>query len=257
MAVQSFTNLIDQSDRISLLNYFENGEGDMDVRPDVTTIDPHVDQNNWPKALVEKICNHICDDGWSIESITFWKSKISFPIHADTRGGDEKNILGKNILIPLEWHGGDASTVVFKNRWSGPQAVFMRKEKSRYRTFIPKKDGTIAEVEDIRLVEDISEFDITMEEFNKIKDTRTKKHKGDPRISDYSLLTEYVSDVEFSNDIQEKYMKHIPLSDLHGLQIDKIIEWEKNTVYAWDRQQLHCSGSGHKTKSMVTIFCNR
>ena len=256
MTVQVFENLLNESDRVELIDYLEKNNEDSDIRTNVTTKHPKLETNDWPKKILTRICEQVLDSGWSFENVYFCKTNISWPIHTDSGAGDQ-NKIGKNILIPLEWYGGDASTIVFKNRWQGPKARFMKDKTSRYSEFLTKKDGTVVQVEDIRYVEDISQIDITQEEFDRLKKIRTEKQIGDPRISDYSLLTDYDNNSEFDEEVQKKYMEHISLDDLHGLQIDKIIEWEKYAVYVWDRQQLHCSGSGHKTKSMIAIFTNK
>ena len=56
----------------------------------------------------------------------FFLSQYPVSLHADT-GHDNKNIIRKQILIPLQIDpkGAEANTILFKNRWYGSAASFV------------------------------------------------------------------------------------------------------------------------------------
>lgn len=258
MSVKIHQNLISESDTAKLIDYCENEPGlPRDERPDVTNLDLEIDKGYWYQDMLVKICDSIVEPGWSAERIAFWKSKIAWPLHTDTGDGSDESIAGKNIVIPLEWDSGNG-TVVFTNRWQGKRVVFSKTIVSPYRVFLPKKDGSITEVSDIRKLDDVENFDITIEELNTLKQKRTNKNEqSNNRISDYSSLSDYNNNQLFDSLTHKKYLQHINLADLHGLTIDKILEWKKNEIYSWDREQVHCSTYQHSMKSMITIWLNK
>jgi hypothetical protein len=258
MSVQIHKDLITDSDVSALIDYCENEPGlPRDERPDVTNLDLQIDQGHWYQDLLVKICDSIAEEGWSVGRIAFWKSKISWSLHTDTGDGSNESVTGKNIVIPLEWEDGNG-TVVFTNRWSGKRVVFSKTIVSNFRVFLPKKDGTFAEVDDIRKLNSVENLDITAEELEILKQKRTAKSEhSNKRISDYSVLSEYKDNQLFDPAIHKEYLQHVDIKDLHGLTVDKILEWKKNEIYSWDRQQVHCSTHQHSMKSMITIWLNK
>ncbi len=258
MSVQIHKDLITDSDVSALIDYCENEPGlPRDERPDVTNLDLQIDQGHWYQDLLVKICDSVVQEGWSAGRIAFWKSKIAWPLHTDTGDGSYESVSGKNIVIPLEWDNGNG-TVVFTNRWQGKRVVFSKTIVSPYRVFLPKKDGSIIEVDDIRKLDDVENFDITVEELDILKQKRTNKNEqSNNRISDYASLSDYKDNELFDSAIHKEYLQHVNLEDLHGLTIDKILEWKKNEIYSWDREQVHCSTYQHSMKSMITIWLNK
>ena len=87
-----------------------------------------------------------------------------------------------------------------------------------------------------------------------------KKHNGDKpdrRTTDYTDIEGYDPNLKFDEKIHAQYCKHIPIENLHGLTVDRIVEWKVGDVIAFDRQHLHCAGSGHSKKMGISVFTNR
>jgi len=76
-------------------------------------------------------------------------------------------------------------------------------------------------------------------------------------MSDYSQLINYQADSKFDPTIQQQYMKHIPLENLHGLTLDQVVEWRIGDAVVFDRSQVHCASSRHNFKTWMTVFANR
>ena len=47
----------------------------------------------------------------------------------------------------------------------------------------------------------------------------------------------------FNKDDYEKYLKHVKIENLSGLEIDMVYEWELGSLLIFDRTRLHCSSS--------------
>lgn len=43
--------------------------------------------------------------------------------------------------------------------------------------------------------------------------------------------------------MRTQFLEHIPLESLHGLSVQKVIDWEIGSVIVFDCGQLHCSSS--------------
>ena len=78
--------------------------------------------------------------------------------------------------------------------------------------------------------------------------------KADQFTTDYTLIENYRPDLQFDAAIHKKYLKHLPIENLHGLTIDSIVPWEVGSVITFDRTQIHCAGFGHKRKMGITFF---
>ena len=76
----------------------------------------------------------------------------------------------------------------------------------------------------------------------------------DRRTSDYSDIVNYDPSLEFDAEIHGKYIQHIPMENLHGLSIDKIVHWEIGSVIVFPRTQIHCASSTHVRKIGLSLF---
>lgn len=258
MAVDIFNDVVSSQEREILLDYINNEEDSesIDQRPDVRTKIPDIVRGKWPKEIVKSILDRALNN-YDLEQLFFYDSKISFRVHVDSGDGDQEK-LHKNVLIPL-YSDGISSTVVFKNKWYGPSTRFNKEGGSPFTYSLLTKTGEFIEVPDIRELTIIDDFDITREELDKLIAVRSPDSKNPPdqRTYDYSNIEGYDPNLKFDKDIHQKWLNHISIEDLHGLTVEKIIEWNLGDLITFDRQHLHCAGSGHKRKKALTIFTTR
>ena len=108
---------------------------------------------------------------------------------------------------------------------------------------------------------DISNLKITQEELDDLillrSGKKTNGDKPDRRTNDYTGIEGYDPNLKFDEKVHAQYCKHIPIENLHGLTVDRIVEWKVGDVLAFDRQHLHCAGSGHSKKMGISVFTNR
>ena len=258
MAVDVFENIVSKKQQQILLDYFNKKDDLIDSRPDVFSKSPKWNvTKDWPQETLKKILDAVFDVKYQPENVFFYSSKASFRLHVDSGEGNQ-NILHKNTIIPL-YIDGPSTTIIFKNKWRGGHVRFGIKQISPFNYDIPNKQGKMVKIEDIRKLKDISHLDITQKELDDLILLRSGKkdiHKPDERVTDYSLIEGYNADLKFDPQIHEQYCNHIPIENLHGLTIDSIIEWKLGDIITFDRQHLHCAGSGHNKKMMVSVFTN-
>jgi hypothetical protein len=261
--VEIFENVVSLDEIAELLLYMHINDHTTDVRPDVRSNCPQWNRDKFPQMTLEKILNRITTN-YVAETVLFYDSRISFRLHVDSADGNV-NKLHKNILIPL-WTKGYSATVVFDNYWHGPSTRFSRTNASPFRYNLPDKKGKFVWVDDIRDLlqaaknhpESIKQFDVDSKfilDLEKLVITRSET--ADLRTGDYKQIINFDPDQQFDTVLHKKYLKHIPIEDLHGLTIDKVVEWKPGSVIVFDRTQLHCASSGHDQKIGVSIFTNK
>ena len=72
------------------------------------------------------------------------------------------------------------------------------------------------------------------------------------QVVDYSILDNYV-DIEFPQDIYNKYLNHMIAENLNGLTFGEYVEWSPGTAMAFPRSQLHCAGAGNSEKISILV----
>jgi len=242
-----------------LLDYFNIVDDRIDARPDVTSKHPQWGVDHWPQLIVERILDQILDKTYSVEEVIFNQSKISFGVHADS--GSLNQRIYKAILIPLEITNG-SGTVFFDNHWPYASAKFTRQkfDPMIYTVFDSNDDPVRINLLEFLLDRDINKFpNYTDEYISNLISTRknsTGYSKTDIRINDYDKIIGYNPNQNFDQDIHRQYINHVDINDLTGLSLDKIIPWVLGNVIVFDRTQLHCATSGHKSKTGITIFTN-
>ena len=265
--VEVFENIVDSHELGELLLYMNTDDHTTDSRPDVRSNCPQWDRDQFPQHTIKRILDKVIDH-YQVETVLFYDSRISFRLHVDSAHGDLDQ-LHKNILIPV-WTQGSAATVLFDNYWHGPSTRFSRTNASPFRYNLPDRQGKFVWVDDIRQLLDtaknhpdsIVEFvvdDKFIQDLENLISIRSKLGPGaaDQRTSNYTDVINYKPNQEFDSYIHQKYISHIPIQDLHGLTVDKIVEWKPGSVIVFDRTQLHCAASGHNRKIGVSIFTNR
>lgn len=277
---QLIPNIISDSEREQLKKYLKIDDNRADFRPDVKSKHPRWSDTNWPKDIIERSLFKIMPGGFEVEEITFRNDKIALKPHTDN--GSPDGAQGKTVMFLLD-SDPVAHTITFKNYWTGwaEMGVFFTKNSwSPFTYSLPDKEGNLKKVDDIRDLLDkciespnnVENFNVTEEFINELKsliekrslerlpfDRQNKKTgyiQPGPRLNDYSTLTHYDPNKKFDKILHEKYLQHVDINDLHGLEIDQIFEWENGGSIIFDREQIHSSSSCHREKSFVTIFCH-
>jgi hypothetical protein len=266
--VEVIENVVTKKQIEELMNYMKTNDHTTDARPDVLSKGPVWDQDQFPQSTLKKILDQALGTFYIPEVVLFYESQISFRLHVDSGNGNQETLY-KNILIPL-WHDGFAGTVLFDNYWFGSQTRFSRTDASPLRYNLPDKTGKFIWVDNIQILleqcqtcpELITNFDVTADfiaELNRLVKIRSTNgpRTADRRTNDYSEISNYKPNKKFDPEIHAKYINHIPIEDLHGLTIDRIVEWVPGSVIIFDRTQLHCATSGHTRKIGVSMFLNR
>jgi hypothetical protein len=264
--VEIFNNVLSPTEIQTLLDYYYKDDELVDDRLDVRSKTPTWADTEWPGHLVKKVLDQVLPDPYYVEVVLFYGSRISFRLHTDSDQGIESGIY-KNILIPL-YVEGNASTVVFDNYWNGPSTRFSRTDISPFRYSLPNRQGKFIEVPDIRelLVQcknNVStQFDATDEFINTLEHiiavrSGTLNKPPDNRTNDYSKIINYNPELKFSAIDHAKYVNHIPIENLHGLTIDQVVPWQVGQAITFDRNQIHCAGSGHTFKIGISIFTHK
>lgn len=260
-----FDNVLTADEIKLLLDWFNTPDDLVDDRLDVISKAPAWSSDDWPKNLVQRVLDQVLPDPYRVEVVLFYGSRISFRLHVDSGDGVTQRPY-KNVLIPLLVEG-PATTVVFDNHWHGKHTRFGRIVMSPFTYSLPNRHGEMQLVDDIRVLLDqcqsnpgqIKDFEVNswfVEQLKSIVDKRSGigSFKPDDYVSDYKDVVNYKPDTEFDPVLHEQYLNHLPLENLHGLTVEKIVEWIPGQAVTFDRHQLHCAGSGHKYKVGISIF---
>jgi hypothetical protein len=281
MKVTEYKNILTNDQVKILLDYLYVKDDRYDERPDVISKHPLWNQSDWPQKIIEDALNKIFPNGYTVGEISIIKGKISLKPHSDWLNGYY------TVIFALDFDP-EAHTIFFKN--TVPQqpnsehpAVFLQKTKwTPFQYNLPNKNGEFVYVDDIRDLlnqaidnpESLSEFDVNNDFINELRSLIKKRSSGrlehneqndetgyvqcTPRIQDYaSWVTGYDENAKFPTDIHEKYLAHVNIEDLHGLFVDKIVDWSVGTAFAFHGAQVHSASSAHNTKTFMTVFLRR
>lgn len=251
-----------------LLDYHRLHDHRTDARPDVISKHPRWDIDQWPQHVVKSVLDQVLDYNYIVEEVVFNQSRISFRLHADSGNGDQKT-LGHAVIIPLHVNGPSA-TVFFDNYWYGASTKFSKVLIKDYEYALHNKDGKLIHVDNLKMLlsqcrhepATVNDFDVTdefiasLEYLIAARDNQAIS-KRDNRCYDYSDIENYQKTLQFSSDTHQQYLSHIPIENLHGLSVDKIINWNIGDAIVFDRKQLHCAAAGHQEKIGITIFTQR
>lgn len=266
--IKTYSNLINQHDVKTLLDYHYLNDDRTDDRPDVRSKHPQWSLDKWPQEIIENVLDKVLDYRYEVEEVIFNQSRISFRLHVDS-GKDIKSRSGHGILIPL-YCKGISSTVFFNNYWNGNSTKFSKKEIKQFEYSLQNKNGDWQYIEDLRVLlkncinepNSINDFIIDakfIDSLNYLIEARSNKKisKLDDRCYDYTNIVNYDPELKFDEDIYQKHLSHIPIENLHGLNVDSIVYWNPGNCIIFDRNQIHSAGSGHKEKIGITIFTRR
>jgi hypothetical protein len=272
-------NILDETDVQTLLEYIAVEDERSDIRPDVSSKHPRWDVDDWPQHIVEKGLNKLYPNGFVMEEITFQDTRIGLKPHTDN--GSLPGTVGQTVMFCLHAEPS-AETLFFNNYWQGWRhsgAFFTRQHWTPFQYKLPGKDGELVYVEDLRILHqglleghEFPEFDVDSDFIKLVADTIKKRSlprdediitdketgfiQAGPRVNDYRTLSNYQPEAMFSEELHQKWLKDVPLEDLHGLTLETVLEWKLGAGIIFNREQLHASSSNHSRKIFMTAFCH-
>ena len=274
-------NAVTDSERQILLDYLAQDDHRTDARPDVRSKHPRWNESGWPQHIIESAMTRVLGSGYVVEEVTFRQDRIGLKLHTDD--GDPPGAVGKTFMLLLDADPA-AETVFFDNYWTEHHrwgAFFTKQPWHPYQYQLTDRDGRSVLIEDLRELlsrcendpSSVTQFDVTEQFVDTLKALITKRsfpkldhddqnpHTGytqpGVRIHDYTQLSDHDPGRSFDRDLHEQYLKHIDIKDLEGLTVESVQTWQPGAALVFDRRQLHSSGSSHRQKSFITVFCHR
>ena len=79
--------------------------------------------------------------------------------------------------------------------------------------------------------------------------------KFKPRADQNDRTSQHIGDKEFDKEIHKKYLTHIDINNLKGMEIEFIYEWKIGESLIIDRSHIHCASSriNHKKLGLTTF----
>ena len=250
MAVDVYSQIVSNTTLDTFNKFFKEDDDYLDARPDMHSKSPLLSKDDWPKKNLLDILDQVLQEKYIIDEMYFLKqfNSSAFKIHVDSGKNNDKSKLYKNVIIPLENDSG--STIIFDNHWTGDECVFSRQ-------VVPPFEYTLQINGKQVYVEDMREFKSSDQKLMAtVADLIEKRKQRTPRQYDYSKVSN-LSDKAFPKEVYDKYLRHIPYENCHGLTLHKTIEWRLGDVYTFDRTHLHTGTSSHDTKSYIVVFTSR
>jgi len=93
----------------------------------------------------------------------------------------------------------------------------------------------------------------------KLRRGAKKQHKihYNKNLTDYTDIINY-TDKPFDTHVWNSYLSHIPYESLHGLTVEKVVEWVPGDAIVFDTGKIHCGANfikqGITTKTGLSIF---
>ena len=206
----------------------------------------------------------------------FITTRFPLRLHADT-GKDPKDIIFKNIVVPLEINYKNESntnkskshTIIFKNKWYNQSALFTTKTKDNYDFIIKNNNGSFIDIINIydfkEKVDDTKEGDLLLYKGDHLLINQTFKDYITmlSKTKRYNLRTD--KHIKNKNKIDKKiydlYLTHQPYEDCDGLEIDAALSWEPGSLLVWDRVRIHSSDNfllnGIDNKTCIALFTSK
>lgn len=259
--MNTFQNVIDNQTIQVFRDFLNLPDSYVDDRGDIYNKLMTPDIPGWPLKELTKILDQVMPGPYIIENADFVRTKYLTRLHTDTADGDQDRLF-KNVIIPIEV-SRHASTAVFENRWTGPASRFTKIKIPQYEYQIADINDIIVYIEDIRLLHAVMVESTTdtvdylgnrfLNQADWLGDLVAKRHNVEPRINDYSSITN-LTDKPFPEDFHQKYLSHIPIENLQGLTVPHIMEWKIGDVLTFDRQYIHAGTSCGEIKSFIGVF---
>ena len=87
-------------------------------------------------------------------------------------------------------------------------------------------------------------------------DQEELKFKPKPEQNDRSC--KHLGNEEFDKEMHQKYLKHIDINNLKGLEVELLYHWKVGETLIMDRSHIHCSSSKIVNKKLgLTTFTKR
>lgn len=255
--VNVYKDIITSNEIDSLLEYFRLVDDRTDSRPDVVSKHPRWDKDHWPQDIVKRIIDQVLEEEYLVEEVIFNHSKISFGLHADS--GRPGQSIYKAILIPLEVTE-NSGTAFFDNHWPFPSAKFTRQpfDPLNYTVFDRDDNPVRVTLREFLQNRDSNLFptytDAYIKDLIETRLNNTGYTKTDARTDQYERILKYDPEKNIDQTVYDQYLNHIVYDDLQGLSLDQIVPWIPGEAIVFDRTQLHCATSGHRSKTGITIF---
>lgn len=273
-------NAVTEQERQQLLQYLAEDDHRTDARPDVRSKHPRWHEPDWPQGIIESAMMRVLGPGYVVEEVTFRQDRIGLKLHTDD--GNPPDTVGKTFMLLLDAQP-QAETVFFSNYWMRYHrwgAFFTRQAWNPFQYQLPGRDDVMVPVPDLRALlaeclsrpDQVNEFDVTSDFVIMIQELIQKRSlpkldhdtqsadtgytQPGVRVHDYTQLTDYVPGQAFDTAVHAQYLQHIDIEDLEGFTVESIISWQPGAAIVFDREQIHSSGSSHRQKSFVTVFCH-
>ena len=69
---------------------------------------------------------------------------------------------------------------------------------------------------------------------------------------------EHLGDKEFDKGLHEKYLSHIDINNLKGMEIEYVYNWKVGETLIVDRSHIHCSSTRISNKKLgLTTFTKK
>ena len=85
-----------------------------------------------------------------------------------------------------------------------------------------------------------------------------KELKFEPGYGQNDRSDEHIGMQEFDKEVHKKYLRHLDINNLKGMEINFIYEWKLGESMIMDRSNIHCSSSNIKDKKLgITTFTKK
>ena len=82
--------------------------------------------------------------------------------------------------------------------------------------------------------------------------------KFKPKADQNDRSNKHIGTKDFDKSLHEKYLQHININNLKGLEVQMIYEWKIGETFIMDRTPIHCSSSNlDKRKLGLTTFTKK
>ena len=82
--------------------------------------------------------------------------------------------------------------------------------------------------------------------------------KIQPKPGQNDRSCEHLGEKDFDKDFHKKYLSHIDINNLKGLEVEFVYNWKVGETMIMDRSHIHCSSSRIKEKKLgLTTFTKK
>ena len=82
--------------------------------------------------------------------------------------------------------------------------------------------------------------------------------KFKPKSDQNDRSNQHIGDKEFDKEMHKKYLTHIDINNLRGMEIEFVYEWKVGETLIVDRSHIHCASTRIKNKKLgLTTFTKK